>query len=127
MCPQSAFGLLSLPGVQALAKSSRTRGNGWLKGFEAYNAADCRPASAIAAVWQSSFALATPRTRAYSRSISSVMEIKQAVVTLPPRKKLALARWMDAQLDDRLGDEDITAIAAEGAGTRRAGNRLSQT
>ena len=43
------------------------------------------------------------------------MEIKQAVVKLPPRKKLALARWLQAQLDDRLGDEDILAIAAEGA------------
>ena len=47
--------------------------------------------------------------------MSTVLEIKQAVVKLPPRKKLALARWLQAQLDDRLGDEDILAIAAEGA------------
>lgn len=44
-----------------------------------------------------------------------MMEIKQAVVKLTPRKQLALARWLQAQLDDRLGDEDIMAIAAEGA------------
>jgi hypothetical protein len=47
--------------------------------------------------------------------MSTVMEIKQAVVKLTPRKQLALARWLQAQLDDRLGDEDIMAIAAEGA------------
>jgi hypothetical protein len=43
------------------------------------------------------------------------MEIKQAVSKLPPRKKLALARWMQAQVDDRLNDEEMMAIAAEGA------------
>lgn len=43
------------------------------------------------------------------------MEIKQAVSKLPPRKKLALARWMQAQVDDRLKDEEMMAIAAEGA------------
>jgi len=33
-----------------------------------------------------------------------VMEIKQAVVKLPPRKKLAPARWLQAQLDARSGE-----------------------
>jgi hypothetical protein len=42
-------------------------------------------------------------------------EIKQAVGKLPPRKKLALARWLRAQVDDRLSDEEMMAIAAEGA------------
>ncbi|HOB97674.1 MAG TPA: hypothetical protein PKM43_02875 [Verrucomicrobiota bacterium] len=42
-------------------------------------------------------------------------ERSQAVVRLPPRKKLAPARWLQAQLVDRLGDEDMMAIAAEGA------------
>jgi hypothetical protein len=43
------------------------------------------------------------------------MEIKQAVSKLPPRKKLALARWLQAQVDDRLHNEEMMAIAAEGA------------
>ncbi len=43
------------------------------------------------------------------------MEIKQAVTKLTPRKKLALARWLQAQIDDRLSDEEMVAIAAEGA------------
>lgn len=47
--------------------------------------------------------------------MSTVTEIKQAVIRLPPRKKLALARWLRAQLDDRLCDEEMMAIAAEGA------------
>jgi len=47
--------------------------------------------------------------------MSTVMEIKQAVNKLPPRKKLALARWMQAQVDDRLPDEEMMGIAAEGA------------
>jgi hypothetical protein len=47
--------------------------------------------------------------------VSTVTEIKQAVSKLPPREKLALARWMQAQVDDRLSDEEMMAIAAEGA------------
>ena len=47
--------------------------------------------------------------------MSTVAEIKQAVGKLPPRKKLALARWLQAQVDDRLSDDDMMAIAAEGA------------
>ena len=47
--------------------------------------------------------------------MSTVREIKQAVGKLPPRKKLALARWLQAQVDDRLSDDDMMAIAAEGA------------
>ena len=42
-------------------------------------------------------------------------EIKQAVSKLPPRKKLALVRWLQTQVDDRLNDEEMMAIAAEGA------------
>ena len=47
--------------------------------------------------------------------MSTVMEIKQAVVQLARRKSLALAGCLQAQRDDRLGDEDMMAIAAEGA------------
>ena len=47
--------------------------------------------------------------------MSTVTEIKQAVSNLPPRKKLALVRWMQAQVDDRLSDEAMMAVAAAGA------------
>ena len=43
------------------------------------------------------------------------MEIKEAVCKLPARKKLALARWLQAQVGDRLNDEEMMAIAAAGA------------
>ena len=48
-------------------------------------------------------------------AMSTVTEIKQAVSKLPPRKKLALVRWMQAQVTDRFSDEEMMAIAAEGA------------
>jgi hypothetical protein len=47
--------------------------------------------------------------------MSTVTEIKQAVNKLPPRKKLALAQWLQAQVDDRLSDDEMMAVAAEGA------------
>ena len=47
--------------------------------------------------------------------MSTVTEIKQAVSSLPPRKKLALVRWMQAQVDDRLSDEAMMSVAAAGA------------
>jgi hypothetical protein len=47
--------------------------------------------------------------------MSTVTEIKAAVSKLPPRKKLALARWMQVQVQDRLSDEEMMAVAAEGA------------
>jgi len=47
--------------------------------------------------------------------MSTVTEIKQAVRKLPPRKKLALARWLETQVSDRLTGEEMMAIAAEGA------------
>ena len=47
--------------------------------------------------------------------MSTVTEIKQAVSKLPPRKKLALARWLETQVDDRLSDDEMMAIAADGA------------
>ncbi|MEI6780045.1 MAG: hypothetical protein WCQ21_03910, partial [Verrucomicrobiota bacterium] len=45
----------------------------------------------------------------------TVMEIKEAVCKLPARKKRALARWLQAQVDDRLTAADMMAIAAAGA------------
>ena len=47
--------------------------------------------------------------------MSTVTEIKQAVSRLPSRKKLALAQWLQAQVDDRLSDDEMMAVAAEGA------------
>ena len=47
--------------------------------------------------------------------MSTVTEIKQAVSKLPRRKKPALVRWLRTPVDDRLDDEEMMAIAAEGA------------
>jgi hypothetical protein len=47
--------------------------------------------------------------------MSTVTEIKQAVNKLPASKKLALIRWLQTQVDDRLSDDEIMLIAAEGA------------
>ena len=55
------------------------------------------------------------RLAVYPAAMSTVAEIKQAVSNLPPRKKLALVRWMQAQVDDRLSDEAMMAVAAAGA------------
>jgi hypothetical protein len=53
--------------------------------------------------------------------MSTVTEIKEAVNKLPPRKKLALARWLQTQVNDRLNDGELMAIAPEGA--RQLDNR----
>jgi hypothetical protein len=55
------------------------------------------------------------RAGVYPAAVSTVTEIKQAVSKLPPRKKLALALWLNKQVDDRLSDEAMMAIAAAGA------------
>ena len=47
--------------------------------------------------------------------MSTVAEIKVAVSKLPPRKKLALARWLQTQTNDHMTDEEMMKIAAEGA------------
>jgi len=47
--------------------------------------------------------------------VSTVAEIKRAVTRLPSRQKVALARWLRDQVDGRLTDEEMMAIAAEGA------------
>jgi hypothetical protein len=47
--------------------------------------------------------------------MSTVMEIKQAVSKLPVRKKQALVRWLQAQVDDHLNDAEMMALAVEGA------------
>jgi hypothetical protein len=44
-----------------------------------------------------------------------VSEIKAAVDRLPARQKRSLARWIQTQVDDRLTDDEMMAIAAEGA------------
>jgi hypothetical protein len=47
--------------------------------------------------------------------MSTVSEIKRAVSKLPPRKRIALARWLQTEMGDRLSDEEMMAIATEGA------------
>ena len=47
--------------------------------------------------------------------MSTVAEIKQAFARLPGRQRIKLARWLQTQVDDRLNDEELMKIAAEGA------------
>ena len=47
--------------------------------------------------------------------MTTVTEIKRAARKLPQRKKRALVRWLQTQADDRLSDEAMMAMAAEGA------------
>ena len=47
--------------------------------------------------------------------MSTVAEIKEAVARLPERQKVQIARWMQTQICDRLGDDEMMEIAAEGA------------
>ena len=42
-------------------------------------------------------------------------EIKQAVCKLPQREKPALVQWLHTQVHDRLNDEEMMTLAAEGA------------
>ena len=60
-------------------------------------------------------ALAQVHYAGYPAGVSTVTEIKQAVSKLPQRKKLALVQWLYTQVDDRLNDEDLMALAAVGA------------
>ena len=48
-------------------------------------------------------------------AMSTVAEIKLAVARLPERQKIKLATWLQAQVDDRLNDEELMRLAAEGA------------
>jgi hypothetical protein len=47
--------------------------------------------------------------------MSAVLEIKRAASRLSSRQKLALAEWLRAKAEDRLSDETLMEIAAEGA------------
>jgi hypothetical protein len=47
--------------------------------------------------------------------MSTVAEIKQAFTRLPDRQKIKLARWLQTQVDDRLSDDELMKLAAEGA------------
>ena len=47
--------------------------------------------------------------------MSTVAEIKEAFKRLPDRQKAQLARWLQAQTDDRLNDEELMRLAAGGA------------
>jgi len=47
--------------------------------------------------------------------MSTVAEIKEAVTRLPERQKIQFARWMQTQIRDRLSDDEMMKIAAEGA------------
>lgn len=50
-----------------------------------------------------------------SVGVSTVTEIKAAVTRLPQREKVRFARWVQAQVSDRLTDDEMMDIAAEGA------------
>ena len=47
--------------------------------------------------------------------VSTVAEIKEAVTRLPERQKIQLARWVQTQISDSLSNDEMMAIAAEGA------------
>jgi len=47
----------------------------------------------------------------------TVVEMKQAFTRLPQRQKTQFARWLQSQVDDRLSDDELMCIAAEGART----------
>ncbi len=44
-----------------------------------------------------------------------MVEIKQAGRKLPPRQKLTLAKWLQAQVCDRLSEGEMMTIASDGA------------
>jgi hypothetical protein len=47
--------------------------------------------------------------------MSTVAEIKHAFARLPERRKAQLARWVQTQVNDRLSDDALMALASEGA------------
>ena len=47
--------------------------------------------------------------------MSTVLEMKQAFIRLPERQRVRFARWLQTQVDDRLSDDEMMAVAAEGA------------
>jgi hypothetical protein len=49
--------------------------------------------------------------------MSTVLEMKRAFTRLPELQKVRFARWLQSQVDDRLSDDEMMAVAAEGART----------
>jgi hypothetical protein len=49
--------------------------------------------------------------------MSTVVELTQAFTRLPERQQVRLARWLQSQVDDHLSEDEMMAIAAEGART----------
>ena len=49
--------------------------------------------------------------------MSTVAEIKEAFKRLPDGQKAQLGRWLHTQADDRLNDQELMGLAAEGART----------
>jgi hypothetical protein len=47
--------------------------------------------------------------------MSTVAEIKHAFARLPERRKTQIARWVQTQVNDRLSDDELMALASEGA------------
>jgi len=47
--------------------------------------------------------------------MSTVAEIKYAFARLPERRKTQLVRWVQTQVNDRLSDDELMALASEGA------------
>jgi hypothetical protein len=51
--------------------------------------------------------------------MSTVLEMKRAFTRLPETQKVRFACWLQTQVDGRLSDDEMMAIAADGA---RAGS-----
>ena len=47
--------------------------------------------------------------------MSTVAEMKHAFTRLPQRQRVQFTRWVQRQADDRLTDDEMMALAAEGA------------
>ena len=105
---------LKLPSLPRLTAEPEVRaGHEWLSQFVTRESWFSRPPPSSAPRFLDG--LANPCHRGYCPGMSTVTEIKQAVSKLPPRKRLALAQWLQAQVDDRLSDDEMMAVAAEGA------------
>jgi len=51
----------------------------------------------------------------YVCAMRTVAEIKQAFMRLPDRQRINLARSLQTQVDDRLSDDELMKLAADGA------------
>jgi hypothetical protein len=59
--------------------------------------------------------------------MKTLLEMKRAFTRLPKPQKVQFARWLQTQVDDRLSDDEMMAIAAAGARIRPPGSYTCQT